>query len=72
MNKKICISAATAILIFISTLAFAQPGGTGGGQGQGGNPPGGGGSVPIDGGAISLVLGVAAYGYKKFKEEKNV
>ena len=70
MSKRIWMLGITAALIFMTMLAIAQPGGTGGGQGQGGNPPGGGGAVPIDGGAVSLVIGVAAYGYKKFREEK--
>lgn len=70
MSKRIWMSGITAALFFVTTLVIAQPGGTGGGQGQGGNPPGGGGgAVPIDGGAIGLVIGAAAYGYKRLKQQ---
>ncbi len=58
----------TGMLISWGTILSAQPGGGGGGQGNGGNPPAG---VPIDGGAISLIIGSAYYGYKKIKEKRN-
>ena len=66
MNKKqIILQLAITALLIIATLALeAQPGGGGGGQGQGGPPPGSG-AVPIDGGAILLAIGAAAYGRKK-------
>lgn len=70
MKTKLIKTISTLLFVITTAVIYAQPGGTGGGQGQGGNPPGGGGAVPIDGGAVSLVIGVAAYGYKKFREEK--
>jgi hypothetical protein len=60
-NKIKFITALFFITMFTTTIAIAQPGGGGGGQGQGGPPPGNG-AVPIDGGAILLVIGAAVYG----------
>ena len=73
MNKKqIILQLAITALLIIATLALeAQPGGGGGGQGQGGPPPGSG-AVPIDGGAILLAIGAAAYGKMRMtKKDKD-
>ena len=70
MKTKLIKTISTLLFVITAAGIYAQPGGTGGGQGQGGNPPGGGGAVPIDGGAIGLVAGAAAYGYKRLKQQK--
>ncbi|MBK8658326.1 MAG: hypothetical protein IPN22_05490 [Bacteroidetes bacterium] len=49
----------------------AQPGGGGGGQGMGGPAPGSG-AAPIDGGAILLVIGAAAYGRSRLNQSKTL
>ncbi|MFN8321915.1 MAG: hypothetical protein U0T74_04605 [Chitinophagales bacterium] len=70
MKTKLIKTISTLLFVITTAVIYAQPGGTGGGQGQGGNPPGGGGgAVPIDGGAIGLVIGAAAYGYKRLKQQ---
>ena len=57
-----------AILATASMMASAQPGGSGGGgTGSGGPPPPPGTGAPIDGGAVFLLAGVAAYAHKKLK-----
>ncbi len=65
MNHKCFLIAAT---LFISCAAFAQipPSGQ---PGQGSNPPAA--AVPIDGGAIALVIAAGAYGYRKIKANKH-
>jgi hypothetical protein len=55
-----------AILFFGVLNLYAPPGEPGGGPG-GGDPPVG---VPIDGGAIVLLIAGAAYGVKKLKNHK--
>ncbi len=45
--------------------------GGGGDQGGGGHHNGGGDSVPLDGGLGILVLGAAAFGAKKLRDNKN-
>lgn len=70
MKKQILKSIALIIiLVSLSLILDAQPGG-GGGQ-PGGGPPPGSGAVPIDGGAILLAIGAAAYGRYKMKAEKE-
>jgi hypothetical protein len=60
--KKIWMYTLPILFTTILTITtHAQPNGGGGGQGQGGQPPGNG-AAPIDGGAILLVVGAAAYG----------
>lgn len=62
MKRNTILSIAITVVLVIITLALeAQPGGGGGGQGNGGPAPGSG-AVPIDGGAIILAIGAAAYG----------
>lgn len=51
------------------SVLYAQPSGTGGGQGQGGNPPAAG---PIDGGAVFLLAGVAGYAHLKLQGKKEL
>jgi len=59
------------VLIATATLSiYAQPGETGGGPG-GGDPPVGGAGVPLDGGALGLLIAGAVYGVKKLKEKKK-
>ncbi|MBK7148925.1 MAG: hypothetical protein IPH78_08900 [Bacteroidetes bacterium] len=58
------------MFITITLALEAQPGGGGGGQGQGGPPPGSG-AAPIDGGAILLALGAAAYGRQRLKARQE-
>lgn len=58
MMKKVALTFAFATLCFGGYL-FAQ--------GPGGPPGGPGASGPIDGGAIALVVGAAAYGYRKLR-----
>ena len=67
MRNKVKFIAMLLLIASATTLVNAQPGGGGGGQGQGGPPPGYG-AVPIDGGAILLAIGAAAYGRKKMIE----
>jgi hypothetical protein len=63
--RKILMIAAMATA---SMMASAQPGGSsGGGSGSGGAPPPPGTGAPIDGGAVFLLAGVAAYAHKKLK-----
>lgn len=58
------------VLILTSTIsAFAQPGDPGGGPG-GGNPPVGAG-VPLDGGALGLLVAGAIYGMKSLHMKLN-
>lgn len=76
MSKKQTIyTVAITVLFIITCLAVqAQPGGGGGGIGIGGPPPGGGGGggpIPIDGGAILLAIGAAAYGRKVLGQQAN-
>jgi hypothetical protein len=60
MRTNRIIRAAVAVSLVFSALgAFAQSG----------PPPGPGG--PIDGGASLLVIGAAAYGYKKMRDKKK-
>ena len=55
------------VLVITATGVWAQPGGGGGGQGGGGPPPGTG--APIDGGAVMLLLGAAAYSYRQLEKD---
>jgi hypothetical protein len=55
-----------ALLFFGVFNLYAPPGDPGGGPG-GGDPPVG---VPIDGGAVVLLIAGAAYGVKKIKDKK--
>jgi hypothetical protein len=57
-----------ALLFFGVFNLYAPPGDPGGGPG-GGDPPVGT-DVPIDGGAIVLLIAGAAYGAKKLKKKK--
>ena len=57
-----------ALLFFGLINLYAPPGDPGGGPG-GGDPPVGT-DVPIDGGAIVLLIAGAAYGAKKLKKKK--
>lgn len=70
MKKTLLIF--TAMLCFFALTAFAPPGDPGGGPGGDdppvGDPPVG---VPIDGGAVALLVAGAAYGAKKIKEKKK-
>lgn len=69
MKKQTILRSVLAIVFIITvTVLSAQPGGIGGGQGQGGPPPGSG-AVPIDGGLLLLVAGAALYGRKMMKSE---
>ncbi len=65
MKRRFYALLLMSVFVIMGTALYAQPGG-GGGQGQGGPPPGGTGA-PVDGGAVALVIGAAAYGYKQFK-----
>ncbi len=56
-----------ALLFFGVFNLYAPPGDPGGGPG-GGDPPVG---VPIDGGAVVLLIAGAAYGAKKIKEKRQ-
>lgn len=63
------ITAFLAGLLFFGVLnLYAPPGDPGGGPG-GGDPPVG---VPIDGGAVVLLIAGAAYGVKKFRNKKAI
>lgn len=62
MKKEKIFSA----ILFIGMMCFIQFV-----QAQGAGPPGPGAGGPIDGGAVALVAGAAAYGYKKLKERKG-
>lgn len=70
MKVNILKATIVAALLIAGTDLFAQPGGVGGGQGQGGPPPSSG-AVPIDGGAVMLVAGAAAYGRKFLKRSED-
>ena len=67
--KQLIVKATLALIIIFSTsVLFAQPSGGGGGQGQGGNPPSGPGTGgPIDSGAVMLLVGIAGYAHQKLK-----
>ena len=66
--KRLIIKASLATIILFSTsVIFAQPNGGGGGQGGGGTPPDETGG-PIDSGAVILLVGVAAYAHQKLKK----
>jgi hypothetical protein len=57
-----------AVLLFFGVFnLYAPPGDPGGGPG-GGDPPVG---VPIDGGAVVLLIAGAAYGAKKLKDKRQ-
>jgi hypothetical protein len=69
MKKTLIIGA----LITASMAVFAQPGGSsGGGSGSGGAPPPPGTGAPIDGGAVFLMAGIAAYAHKKLKSQQAI
>ena len=70
MKYKILIVSLSLMLSGIYLDSQAQPGGGGGGQGQGGPPPGNG-AAPIDGGAILLAIGAAAYGRSRMKKAES-
>jgi len=56
-----------SISVLLLLLAFSFPV-----LAQVGPPPSGGStSGPVDGGVISLLVGIVGYGYKKLKEEKK-
>ena len=62
------LTAFLAALLFFGVFnLYAPPGDPGGGPG-GGDPPVG---VPIDGGAVVLLIAGAAYGAKKLKQKKQ-
>lgn len=65
MKKGKVIAAVLVMMLALCKLSMAQ--------GPGGPPPGPGGGTggPIDGGVIMLVIGAAAYGYTKLKENKK-
>ncbi len=66
--KKIIV---LIIVVFSTMFLYAQPSGPGGAPG--GNPPVGDppAEVPIDGGAIALLLAGAVYGAKRIKDKKK-
>jgi len=70
-KTMIRIYIAAAIMLSAGAI-YAQPTGNGqGGQPLGGSPPGGGTGAPIDGGAIFLLAGVAAYAHRRIKEKNE-
>lgn len=68
MKKRLGKTIFILILVITATGLWAQPGGGGGGQGGGGPPPGTG--APVDGGAVGLLVVVAAYAYRQAKERE--
>ncbi len=62
MNKTKITTLLVAFMA-ISSVIMATPPGNGNG--------GGGGAAPIDGGILTLVAGVIAYGYNSFKARKG-
>lgn len=58
-----------ALLFFGVMNLYAPPGDPGSGPGAG-DPPVGDTAVPIDGGAVALLVAGAAYGAKKLKAKK--
>ncbi len=70
MKYKTLIFILSVMLSGIYLESQAQPGGGGGGQGQGGPPPGNG-AAPIDGGAVLLAIGAAAYGRSRMKTAES-
>jgi len=58
-SGKIVSAAIFATIIFSQLGLYAQAG-----------PPGPGSGAPIDGGALMLVLGAAAYGYTRLKRNE--
>lgn len=70
-KKQTILGIALTACCILATMALqAQPGGGGGGQGMGGPAPGSG-AAPIDGGAILLALGAAAYGRQRLKAQQE-
>ncbi|MGM0650291.1 MAG: PID-CTERM protein-sorting domain-containing protein [Bacteroidota bacterium] len=68
MKKKIKLLLSMLVVFFL--CSFAPPGEPGG-EPEEDDPPVGEVSVPIDGGAIALLVGGAVYGVKKIRENKN-
>jgi hypothetical protein len=68
MNMKKLTTLLAALLFFGVMNLYAPPGDPGGGPG-GGDPPVGT-DVPIDGGAIVLLIAGAAYGVRKLKKKE--
>jgi hypothetical protein len=65
------ITVVALILIATTTLStYAQGPGDPGGGPSGGDPPVGAG-VPLDGGAIALLIAGAAYGIKSLRKKKG-
>lgn len=65
MKKK--VSLFVVLIVFGVFNLYAPPADPGGGP-VGDDPPVG---VPIDGGAVALLIAGAAYGVKKFRDKKN-
>ncbi len=69
-SKKIRLVLFLLFFICVITSLNAQPGGPGGGPG-GGDPPVGTG-VPLDGGALGLLIAGAIYGVKSLRKKKKI
>jgi len=67
--KKNKLVAILTFILFSSIAAYSQPGDPGGGPG-GGDPPVGAG-VPLDGGALGLLVVGALYGANQLKKKKH-
>jgi hypothetical protein len=67
MKKSHKIALLIVLLTIQISVLMAQPGGPGGGPG-GGDPPVGGAGIPLDGGALELLItGIAYMGFTKFR-----